>query len=120
MRSILTTFTPTGTTFIRLTCAIDSISIKASMTGALKATKGVIAGSIRVAVVYLSHTLINIYKKQRIVHNVIYHTNLEYTLTYVILISHIPDQYNSWHITRVVIITVKAFFKPMLTAHQCM
>jgi len=51
------------------------------MTGTLEATKGVTAGSIRVAIVHPSHTLINIYKKQSVVHNVIYHTNLEYTLT---------------------------------------
>jgi len=47
---------------IRLTCAVDSISLKASITGTLKATKSVIAGGIYVAVVHLSHTLINIYK----------------------------------------------------------
>ena len=49
---------------IRLTCAVDSISFKASITGTLKATKGVIAGGICVAVVHLSHTLINIYKAE--------------------------------------------------------
>jgi len=48
-------------TGVRLTCAVDSISPKASITGTLKATKGVIAGSVHVAVIHFSFTLINIY-----------------------------------------------------------
>ena len=46
-----------------LTCAVDSISLKTSITGTLKATKRVIAGSVHMAVVHLNHTFINIYKK---------------------------------------------------------
>ena len=52
-------------TGVRLTCAVDSISPEASITGTLKAAKGVIAGSIHVAVVHLSFTLINIYKEKK-------------------------------------------------------
>ena len=53
---------------IRLTCAVDSISLKASITGTLKATKGVIAGGIHVTVVHLSFTLINIYKATKTIY----------------------------------------------------
>ena len=51
-----------------LTCAVDSISLKASITGAFKATKSVIAGSSHMTVVHLSSTLIDIYevKKQQV------------------------------------------------------
>ena len=45
-----------------LTCTVDSISIKTSIAGTLKATKGVIAGGIFMTVVHPSCTLINIYK----------------------------------------------------------
>ena len=57
-------FSYDGMTFVSLTCAVNSISIKASRTGTLKATEGVTASSIHMAVVQPISTLINIYKKQ--------------------------------------------------------
>ena len=48
-----------------LTCAVDSISLKASITGAFKATKSVIAGSSHMTVAHLSSTLINIYEVKK-------------------------------------------------------
>ena len=51
-----------------LTCAVDSISPKASITGTLKATKCVIACSINMAVIHPSHTLLNISQKYRVMY----------------------------------------------------
>ena len=49
---------------ISLTCAVDSISLKAYIAGTFKATKGVIAGGIFMTVVQLSCTLINVCNEQ--------------------------------------------------------
>lgn len=57
---------PYGTIFVSLTCAVISISHKASRTCTLKATKGVTADSIHITVVYPNYTLINIWKKKRV------------------------------------------------------
>ena len=48
-----------------LTCAVDSISLKASITDTFKATKSVIAGSSHMTVVHLSSTLIDIYEVKK-------------------------------------------------------
>ena len=47
-------------TCYQLTRAVDSISLKTSIAGTLKATKGVIASGIFMTVVQLCHTLIKV------------------------------------------------------------
>ena len=56
---------PYGTIFVSLTCAVNSVSHKASRTCTLEATKGVTADSIHITVVYPNFTLINICKKRQ-------------------------------------------------------
>ena len=51
----------TSSIYFTLTCAVDSISLKTSIAGTFKASIGVIAGGIFMAVVQLMYALIKIY-----------------------------------------------------------
>ena len=53
---------------ISLTCTVDSISIKTSIAGTLKATTGAITGGIFMAVINFSCTLINVCNGQVVQH----------------------------------------------------
>jgi len=57
---------PYGAIFVSLTCAVYSVSHKASRTCTLGATKSVTADSIHITVVYPNFTLINICKKKTV------------------------------------------------------